>query len=111
MWGCRLSGSQRASKVTRIDRPGTLFYLDPPYWGSEGDYGKGMFGRDDFQRLAEQLHGIKGRFLLSINDVPDIRDLFAWARIDEVDTSYSFGNRTGGRGERQELLIQGGNAD
>jgi hypothetical protein len=25
--------------ITRYDRPGTLFYLDPPYYGSEGDYG------------------------------------------------------------------------
>jgi DNA adenine methylase len=31
--------------IGRYDRPETLFYLDPPYWGSEGDYGKELFGR------------------------------------------------------------------
>ena len=31
--------------LERYDRRGTLFYLDPPYWGSEDDYGTGLFGR------------------------------------------------------------------
>lgn len=26
--------------LDRYDRPETMFYLDPPYFGSEGDYGK-----------------------------------------------------------------------
>ena len=29
-----------ADFLHRYDGPGTLFYLDPPYWGSEGSYGK-----------------------------------------------------------------------
>ncbi|WP_420496793.1 DNA adenine methylase [Szabonella alba] len=91
--------------ITRYDSPGTLFYLDPPYWGSESDYGKALFTRPDFQRLADQLAGIKGRFLLSINDVPEIREIFAWAQIEEVKTSYTIGNKSGSRGERAELLV------
>ena len=49
---------------------------DPPYWDCETMYGKGIFAKDDFERLAEQLRHIKGRFLLSINDVPAIREIF-----------------------------------
>lgn len=45
--------------IRRYDSPGTLFYLDPPYWGSEGDYGKELFSRADFQRLSDQLAGIR----------------------------------------------------
>jgi len=40
--------------IPRYDRPATLFYLDPPYWGNENDYGKGLFGREDFGRLSER---------------------------------------------------------
>ncbi len=92
--------------IRRYDSAGTLFYLDPPYWGSEGDYGKALFARADFQRLADQLQGIKGRFLMSINDVPEIRAMFAWARFDEVETTYTIA----GKGQTRpaaELLIRG----
>ena len=90
--------------IRRYDTPGTLFYLDPPYWGSEGDYGKALFSRADFQRLADALAGIKGQFLLSINDVPEIRALFAWAKIDEIATTYTIGSK--GAAPASELLIR-----
>ncbi|WP_112309744.1 DNA adenine methylase [Pseudogemmobacter bohemicus] len=93
--------------IHRYDGTGTFFYLDPPYWGSEGDYGKALFTRADFERLAGVLRGIKGGFLLSINDVPEIRELFAWARIEEVDTTYSIAGK-GDRPKAPELLIRGG---
>jgi len=93
--------------IRRYDGPGTLFYLDPPYWGCEDDYGKTMFERADFQRLSDQLAGIDGRFILSINDVPEIRTIFSWAQIEEVGTTYSVGKQSSSRGERRELLIRG----
>jgi DNA adenine methylase len=92
--------------LRRYDRPGTLFYLDPPYWGSEGDYGAGMFGRADFDRLAACLAGLKGRFVLSLNDHPGVREVFGGFKLEEVETSYSIagGRRTVG-GRVAELLI------
>ena len=91
--------------LRRYDSAGTLFYLDPPYWGNEGDYGRGLFSRDDFTRMADQLARLKGRFVMSINDVPEIRELFAWATIDEVATTYSIGNHGDRNQPRAELLI------
>ncbi len=92
--------------IPRYDGPETLFYLDPPYWGCEDDYGRQMFQRADFARLAEVLASTKGRFVLSINDVPEIRDLFAWARIEEVTTTYTIAQKAGRAGGAAELLIQ-----
>ncbi len=92
--------------IRRYDSPGTLFYLDPPYWGSEGDYGKSLFSRQDFQRLAGVLKGLKGSFLMSINDVPEIREIFAWARLEEVHTTYTIGGK-GATRPAAELLIRG----
>ena len=54
--------------ISRYDKEGTLFYIDPPYWDCEDYYGKGIFSREDFGRLAEQLKGIEGKFILSLND-------------------------------------------
>lgn len=75
--------------LRRYDREGTLFYLDPPYWGSEDDYGRGLFIQGDFQRMADRLREAKGKFLLSINDRPELREIFAWADIEAVKTTYS----------------------
>ena len=75
--------------ITRYDRPGTLFYLDPPYWGCEDYYGKDMFSREDFQVMATQLATIKGRFLLSINDHPEVRRIFNGFHVEEIETKYS----------------------
>lgn len=91
--------------IPRYDSPETLFYLDPPYWGCEDDYGKSIFARADFQRLSDQLRSIQGRFLMSINDVPEIRQAFAWAQIEAVSTTYSIGNHTKRATDRAELLI------
>lgn len=77
--------------IPTYDRPRTLFYLDPPYWGCENHYGKEIFSRDDFHRIADLLSDLKGRFIMSINDVPEIRDIFGRFRIEEVTARYSIG--------------------
>jgi DNA adenine methylase len=77
--------------IERWDRPKTLFYLDPPYWGTEHYYGRDLFGRADFERLSAALQRLQGRFILSLNDVPEVRELFAWASIETVELSYQAG--------------------
>jgi DNA adenine methylase len=78
-----------AQVIDRFDKPKTLFYIDPPYWNCEQDYGAGLFERADFARLAEQLDGLKGKFILSLNDVQGVRDTFANFKIEAVKTRYS----------------------
>lgn len=77
--------------ITRYDGADTLFYLDPPYYGCENDYGKDLFSRDDFARLAGQLVGIHGAFILSLNDRPEVREIFAAFEIEAVQTTYGIG--------------------
>ena len=77
--------------IQRFDKPGTLFYIDPPYWGNEKDYGDGLFSRDDFARLAGLLGALKGKFILSLNDTPGVRETFGGFRIESVQTRYSIG--------------------
>lgn len=90
--------------IERYDRPATLFYLDPPYWGSENDYGKAVFGRADFTEMAEILAAIKGRFVLSLNAVQEVYETFSNFAIEEVDCTYSIAG--GGRAiAAKEVLI------
>ena len=91
--------------IRRYDGRGTLFYCDPPYWGCETDYGKAMFDRECFARMADQLGRLQGRFLLSINDVPEIRAIFAAFHVEAVTTTYGIASHAGTAKDRAELLI------
>ena len=95
-----------ADFLVRYDRPGTLFYLDPPYAGSTDDYGKGVFGEDDFEHLAAVLASVRGGFILSINDTPAMRSTFAAFSIEGASLVYSV---AGGQGApARELIVSGG---
>jgi len=74
--------------IERFDKPHTFFYLDPPYYGYEDCYGKGIFSREDFEKLHETLARIKGKFIMSINGVREIRNLYKSFHIEEVHTTY-----------------------
>lgn len=75
--------------IERYDSPDTLIYLDPPYWGCEADYGEGLFSREDFAALAAVLGSIQGRFVLSLNDTPEVRALFRSFKLEPVALRYS----------------------
>ncbi len=100
-----------ADFIRRYDRPTTLFYLDPPYYGSERDYGddqgKPLFARPEFEAMAELLGTISGRFILSLNDHPDIRSIFAGFNLEEVQTTYSIGGNDNAK-RVGELIISSG---
>lgn len=90
--------------IRRYDRPGALFYLDPPYAGCEGDYGPGVFSPADFEHLSTLLEAIEGRFILSINDTPEIRQTFARFTIEPVDVAYRVSGKVT---PARELIISG----
>lgn len=89
--------------IERFDKPGTLFYVDPPYWDCEKDYGEGLFSRDDFARLAALLGAVKGKFILSLNDTPGVRETFSEFRIEGIKTRYSVAATK--KAEAAEVLI------
>lgn len=75
--------------IRRYDRPETFFYLDPPYWDCEDYYGKGIFSREDFTALATQLSTVRGKFILSLNDTPGVRETFSGFQFEEVAVNYT----------------------
>ncbi|MGE4497138.1 MAG: DNA adenine methylase [Deferribacterales bacterium] len=89
--------------IQRYDRVDTIFYIDPPYHGCEDVYGKSIFSAADFKILADNLAGIKGKFILSINDTEYIRQVFKQFNIAEVNTTYSI--LKGERKQVVELLV------
>ena len=96
--------------ILQYDRPGSLFYVDPPYFETEGYYyniGELGFTEADHVRLRDALLAIEGRFLLSYNDHPYIRGLYdapgiyimEVSRLNNMKQRYEGGSLFG------ELLI------
>lgn len=90
--------------LRQYDREGTLFYLDPPYYNSESDYGKDAFTRDEFPQMAEILRGLKGKFIFSINDHPEVRRIFSGFHVIEKEVFYSIASGDKGR-DFSELIF------
>lgn len=87
--------------MRRYDRPHTLFYLDPPYWETEG-YGVD-FGFEQYEEMAEVLSRLQGKAIVSLNDHPMIRKCFERFEMDSLDIAYTVG---GGKGvARKEVII------
>jgi len=88
--------------VRRYDKPGTLFYLDPPYYKAPY-YKHNLIKIDDYQELADMLAKIKAKFILSINDHQEIKEVFKGFNARPVSLKYSVKRES--LTEGKELLI------
>lgn len=90
--------------IKRYDRKTTFFFLDPPYWQLPGY--RHDFVKQDFLDLAGILGDLQGKFLMTINDPPEIREIFRSFTIEEVELKYSMSPSDKSRAKsRTELLI------
>ncbi|MBG6240804.1 MAG: DNA adenine methylase [Candidatus Symbiopectobacterium sp. Dall1.0] len=86
--------------IEKYDRPHTLFYLDPPYWETQG-YAV-AFGLEQYSIMDNLAHSIEGKMIISVNDIPEMRRIFKDLHIDVVDLKYSLGSN---RQRKSELII------
>lgn len=85
------------------DSPNTFFYLDPPYQASKGLYKEAVI---DYKQMADRLKKIKGKFLLSLNDSREIRDIFKDFKISGLSVEGGGKDKEDiGKGVRKELFI------
>lgn len=111
VWSKRLQGvcieNMDFKKIIETyDHVDVLFYLDPPYIGTESYY-KTPSGFNIAQHidLANMLKGIQGKFVLSYNDCEVVRDLYKDFEIIEVSTLYSLNGAS--KKAAKEVIIKG----
>lgn len=74
--------------IERFDNKDAIIYLDPPYTEMEKYYeGQSI----DPYELAQVCHKIKGRFILSYNISPQVRDAFKGFHFHRVRVPYTSG--------------------
>jgi len=85
--------------IEEYDSPNTFFYLDPPYLGPKDVYD---YDEIDHEELKEILENVKGKWLLSIDNHPKIKELYKDFDQKVVSFRYTLGDN---RDEKKELLI------
>ena len=91
----------KEASLKKYDRPTTVFYLDPPYWKRK--LYKFNFSESDFRQLEDRLRTLQGKFILSLDDRPEVRELFARFHMQSVRLAYTAKRDTSAR--HKELLI------
>lgn len=89
--------------IDKYDREHTFFFCDPPYFETSGYDAK--FGEEEQILLRDKLKNLKGKFLLTINDHPKVREWYKDFNIKEVEVNYSISRKAEGRGKYKELII------
>lgn len=93
------------SCLARYDRPTTAFFLDPPYFGT-ADYGE-RWTRERYEAIAAALATLKGKALLTVNDHPVMREVFAAFPAERLKITYTVARKDGGeRAPSAELLVR-----
>ena len=94
--------------IEKYDSPSTYIYLDPPYWKTENYYSNHDFDRNDHERLANTLKGVKGKFSLSYYDFELLHtwfpeDVYRWEKKEFAKAAAAKKGVSQNMGE--ELLI------
>ena len=87
----------------------TFYYLDPPYENTSNTFGYAEGSNFDFEKFKKVVDSIKGKFMLSINDSPYIRNLFKEYKMKSINVLQGRVNRNKGVSKqsefRKELII------
>lgn len=96
-------------KVICAEGDKVLLYVDPPYYlPPKNKHYRCGFDPEDHVRLAELLKNTQHKFFLTYDDCPEIRELYSWANIYNVNFIYRVDNSATRNGSRKlgfELII------
>lgn len=79
----------------------SIIYLDPPYYIHGNTLYQYGFTIRDHKRLCNVLRATKAKWVLSYDDCPEIRQLYAWANIATIEVNYTIHTSR----DKKELLI------
>lgn len=86
-----------------------LMFLDPPYYHAKQESHYAVsFQNEDHVRLAQVAKETSHNFFLTYDDCPEIRELYSWAHIYDLEFTYRLDNsrdRQNTRSKGTELVI------
>ena len=88
--------------IEKYDTRETFFFADPPYY--QKPFYRHNFELADYLELARRLALLKGKFLMTLNDHPEMRKVFSRFQISTISFAYTC-LKEGGK-KFTELLIR-----
>lgn len=64
------------------------------------------FTLEQYALLAEAARTIKGKMIVSVNDIPEMRKAFRGLKIRSVAINHTLGQKYGKTAKRKELIIR-----
>lgn len=97
--------------VLQMPGDNVFVFLDPPYWTATSSKLYGVRGElhtsFDHERFAENMRRCTHRWLITYDDSPKIRELFAFANITEWELQYGMNNfKQGSAAKGREIFIK-----
>lgn len=99
-----IEGRDWQEVVDWYDNPEAFIFFDPPYIAC-GDTAYTAFAPADMRRVRDRLDTLAGKWLLTCDDSPVCREIFAGLPIKEMAIKYSLGTKTSAPKQSRELLV------
>lgn len=78
-----------------------LYFIDPPYYEKNRGLYFNHYSAEDHSKLAERIRSLRSSWIVSYDNVPDVRSLYEGFACREYDLNYSAGRPSRG----QEVLF------
>lgn len=82
-----------------------FIYLDPPYYEKGPELYQFSFDDEQHSELAKLLGSIDCPWLLSYDNTEEIREMYKWAEIKEIDVNCTINTKSGSTGKKELLIV------
>lgn len=90
--------------LKNYDTPETFFFLDPPYLNAQVDAYKG-WTEEQMRGFRREVEKLQGSWMVTVDDSPLNRKLFAGCKVEAVETQNGICNRRTNNQKFGELII------
>jgi DNA adenine methylase len=73
--------------IKKYDSKDSFFFIDPPYENTDKTFYKG--NSINYHELNNLLENLNGKFILTINDSPNIRDIFKQFNLKKYEVKFN----------------------
>lgn len=83
--------------IDKYDSKDSFFFVDPPYYNTANDFSRTVKLKPmefDHRKLHEKIKQVKGKFLLTINDEPFVRELYKDYNVYDNKVLYSVSSKS-----------------